>query len=148
MIDAFVPRPSPAEVATIRAAAAAHKLARRLWHSMPSRYPSPSEERTAAAFGVPPCFVKLMVRLAIGGIDRLEPPSWSPALTWPDFVAVGTLHVGFVTVNETPEHVERLRNESSHLPDPRPCRSKLRRSTLATVHPIDRVACRVAHPES
>ncbi len=61
-----------------------------------------------------------------------------------EIVLATTLHVGFVSVVETDEHISRLRNiEVERKEESQVARSKVF-STNEVIHPVDRVAIRVA----
>lgn len=56
-----------------------------------------------------------------------------------------TLHIGFLSILETPEELARLRHDPEQLRQDSVARSKIvRRMTTHQVTPIDRVAARVA----
>ena len=62
-----------------------------------------------------------------------------------------TLHIGFVSVEEKPWHLMNLRYDPDTDPNEKkeennPARSKLSKSNLKTLHPIDSTAFKVAPP--
>jgi len=63
-------------------------------------------------------------------------------MRWLEPVTV-TLHVFFLSVEETPEHLGRLRRVDGPAKESAPAKSKLMESLLAVLNPIDRVAARV-----
>lgn len=76
--------------------------------------------------------------------DPFRPP---PGMHAPDVSIPVLLHVGFVSVVETDEHLSRLMTNDGPPRKPRVARSRIGR-TLEYVRPIDSVAGRVAPTQS
>lgn len=78
------------------------------------------------------------MRLAESRIRMAAMFGCCPAASW----LLGELHVGFVFVAETEEQLARLRGEPAGKPG-KPARSKIGKTNLKDIEPIDAVAARV-----
>lgn len=96
----------------------------------------PGMLRGNSACGV--CWQKTLERVAAAKADYIAAIRGAAA-DFPHFSC--ELHIGFLSLEETPEMLQRLLEGSVRRPG-RPSRSKISGSQLAAIIPIDRVAAR------